>query len=106
MLAQMQLRQRSYDAAIAAVARAVKLNPSDANRRELADAYDRKKKAQSGTGGRIAMENLRLERVFVAAHKQYATEPLGRIKGRNDSAEGYKGLRLSVFLKEYMEFPF
>ena len=105
MLAQLQLNQRSYDAAIAALARAVKLNPSDANRRELADAYDRKKKAQSGTGGRIAMENLRLERVFVAAHKQYATEPLGRIKVRNDSAEDYKGLRLSFFIKEYMDFP-
>ncbi len=105
MLAQIQLNQRSYDAAIATLTRAVKLNPSDANRRELEGAYDRKKKAQSGSGGRIAMENLRLERVFAAAHKQYATEPLGRIKVRNDSAEDYKGLRLSFFIKEYMDFP-
>jgi tetratricopeptide (TPR) repeat protein/DNA-binding beta-propeller fold protein YncE len=105
MLAQIQLSQRSYDAAIATLTRAVKLNPSDANRRELEGAYDRKKKAQSGSGGRIVMENLRLERVFAAAHKQYATEPLGRIKVRNDSAEDYKGLRLSFFIKEYMDFP-
>jgi len=85
--------------------KAVKLNPSDANKRELEGAYERKKKAQSGSGGRIALEGLRLERVFVSAHKQYATEPLGRIKVRNDSGEDYKNLKLSFFIKEYMDFP-
>ena len=104
-LAQMQLGQRNYDAAIASLTLAVALNPSDANRRELNAAYDRKKQSQAGTGGRIAVENLRLERVFVAAHKQYATEPLGRVTVRNDSVEDYKGLKLSFFIKEYMDFP-
>src|SRR5258706_10684864 len=105
MLAQIQINQRSYDAAIATMTKAVKLNPSDANKRELEGAYERKKKAQSGSGGRIALEGLRLERVFVSAHKQYATEPLGRIKVRNDSGEDYKNLKLSFFIKEYMDFP-
>jgi tetratricopeptide (TPR) repeat protein/DNA-binding beta-propeller fold protein YncE len=104
-LAQMYQNQRSYDAAIASLTLAVALNPSDANRRDLDTAYDRKKKALAGTGGRIVMEDLRLERMFVAAHKQYATEPLGRIRVRNDSAEDYKGMRLSFFIKEYMDFP-
>src|SRR5262249_42919094 len=104
-LAQMNLNQRNYDAAIQSLTLAVALNPSDANRRELNSAYDRKKRAQAGTGGRIAVDNLRLERVFVAAHKQYATEPLGRLRVRNDSAEDYKGLKLSFFIKEYMDFP-
>jgi tetratricopeptide (TPR) repeat protein/DNA-binding beta-propeller fold protein YncE len=105
LLAQMYLNQRSYDAAINSLTLAVALNPSDANRRELDAAYDRKKKALAGTGGRIVMEDLRLERMFVAAHKQYATEPLGRIRLRNDSAEDYQGMRLSFFIKEYMDFP-
>ncbi len=105
LLAQMHLNQRSYDAAINSLTLAVALNPSDANRRELDAAYDRKKKALAGTGGRIVMEDLRLERMFVAAHKQYATEPLGRIRLRNDSAEDYQGLKLSFFIKEYMDFP-
>ncbi len=104
-LAQMYLNQRSYDAAINSLTLAVALNPSDANRRELDTAYDRKKKSLAGTGGRIVMEDLRLERMFVAAHKQYATEPLGRIRLRNDSAEDYRGMRLSFFIKEYMDFP-
>ncbi len=104
-MAQMQLAQRNYDAAIQSLTVAVALNPSESNRRELNTAYDRKKQAQAGTGGRIAVENLRLERVFVAAHKQYATEPLGRVRVRNDSAEDYKLLKLSFFIKEYMDFP-
>ncbi|HXU42501.1 MAG TPA: tetratricopeptide repeat protein [Burkholderiales bacterium] len=104
-LGQMLLTQRSYDAAIASLTKAVALNGSDANKRELDGAYDKKKRAASGTGGRIAMEDLRLERVFVSAHKQYATEPLGRVKVRNDSGEDLKNLKLSFFIKEYMDFP-
>jgi tetratricopeptide (TPR) repeat protein len=101
----MQLNQRSYDAAIASLTQAVALNPSEANKRELEAAYDLKKKAQSGVGGRIVVEDLRLNRVFAAAHKQYATEPLGRVRVRNDSADDYKALKLSFFIKEYMDFP-
>jgi tetratricopeptide (TPR) repeat protein/DNA-binding beta-propeller fold protein YncE len=104
-LGQMLLAQRSYDAAIASLTKAVAINASDANKRELNGAYDRKKRAASGTGGRIAMEDLRLERVFVSAHKQYATEPLGRVKVRNNSGEDLKNLKLSFFIKEYMDFP-
>ncbi len=105
LLAQMQLHQRSYDAAIASYTAAVAINPSDANKRELEGAFDLKKKAQAGASGRFVVEDLRLNRVFVAAHKQYATEPLGRVRVRNDSAEDYKAMKLSFFIKEYMDFP-
>ena len=81
------------------------LNPSEANKRELAAAYDQKKKAQSGTGGRIVIEDLRLERVFVAAHKQYATEPLGRVRVRNDSVDDYKNLRCRSSSRSTWTFP-
>jgi tetratricopeptide (TPR) repeat protein len=105
MLGQLQLEQRSYDAAIASFTAAAALNPSEANRRQLDVAYERKKRAQSGTGATLAIEDLRLNRVFVAAHKQYATEPLGQVKVRNASAEDFKNLKLSFYIKEYMDFP-
>jgi tetratricopeptide (TPR) repeat protein/sugar lactone lactonase YvrE len=105
LLGRTLLEQRDYDAAITAFTAAVTLNASEANRRELDAAYERKKRAQQGGGARFALENLRLNRVFVAAHKQYATDPLGRVTLRNDSAEDFKGLKLSFFVKEYMDFP-
>jgi tetratricopeptide (TPR) repeat protein/DNA-binding beta-propeller fold protein YncE len=105
LLARVHLERRAFDAAIAALTQAVSLNPSDANRRELDAAYEQKKKAQSGTGARVVIEDLRLERMFASAHKQYATERLGQVKVRNDSADDYKGLRVSFFIKEYMDYP-
>ncbi|HEY7674830.1 MAG TPA: tetratricopeptide repeat protein [Burkholderiales bacterium] len=99
------LERRGFDAAIAELTIAAKLNPSDANQRLLAAAYDQKQKALAGTVARPRLEDLRMERMFVAAHKQYATERIGLVKVRNDTAEDYKNLRVSFFIKEYMDFP-
>ncbi len=105
VIAEIQLERRAFDAAIAVLTLAIKLNPSDANQRLLALAYDQKKKALAGTSARPRIEDLRMERMFVAAHKQYTTEKIGLIKLRNDTADDYKKLRVSFFVKEYMDFP-
>jgi tetratricopeptide (TPR) repeat protein/DNA-binding beta-propeller fold protein YncE len=104
-IAEIHIERRAFDPAIAEFTLAAKLNPSDANQRLLAGAYDQKKKALSGAIARPRIEDLRLERMFVAAHKQYATEKIGSVKVRNDTAEDYKNLRVSFFIKEYMDFP-
>ncbi|HYA47637.1 MAG TPA: tetratricopeptide repeat protein [Burkholderiales bacterium] len=104
-MAEVHLERRAFDAAIAELTLAAKLNPSDANQRLLAGAYDQKKKALSGTVARPRIEDLRLERMFVAAHKQYATEKIGSVKVKNDTADDFKNLRVSFFIKEYMDFP-
>ena len=105
VLAKLELGRRAYDAAIAALTKVVNLNPSPANNRELDVAYELKKKSQTGVSSRVVIENLRLSRIFTATHMQYATKPLGKVKVRNESAEDYKGLRVSFFIKEYMDFP-
>lgn len=104
-MAEVHLERRTFDAAIAELTLAAKLNPSDANQRLLAAAYDQKKKALAGTVARPRIEDLQLERMFVSAHKQYATEKIGSVKVRNDTAEDFKNLRVSFFIKEYMDFP-
>jgi len=104
-IAEVQLERRAFDPAIAELTLAAKLNPSEPNQRLLAGAYDQKKKALSGTTARPRIEDLRLERMFVAAHKQYANEKIGSVKVRNDTADDYKNLRVSFFIKEYMDFP-
>ncbi|HEY6240103.1 MAG TPA: tetratricopeptide repeat protein, partial [Burkholderiales bacterium] len=105
VIAEVHLERRSFDPAIAALTQAVKLTPSEGNQRALAAAYDQKKKSLAGTSARVTIEDLRLERMFVAAHKQYATEQIGRVKLRNDTVDDYKKLRVSFFVKEYMDYP-
>ncbi|MGH8647971.1 MAG: tetratricopeptide repeat protein, partial [Burkholderiales bacterium] len=105
LMAEMNLERRNYDAAIATLTHVVGRNPSEANRRQLDVAYELKKKAQTGTGARLVIEDLRLMRVFASAHRQYATERLGQVRVRNDTNDDYKGLRLSFFIKDYMDFP-
>jgi tetratricopeptide (TPR) repeat protein/sugar lactone lactonase YvrE len=105
MIAEIQLERRAYDNAIATLTHAAKLNPSEANQKALAAAYDAKKKSLAGTSARIVLEDLRMERMFVSAHKQYATERIGRVKLRNETAEDYQKLRVSFFVKEYMDYP-
>jgi tetratricopeptide (TPR) repeat protein len=105
LIAEVQLERRAFDPAIATLNQAVKLNPSEANQRALAAAYDQKKKVLAGNSARVAIEDLRLERMFVSAHKQYATEKIGTVKLKNNSADDYKKLRVSFFIKEYMDYP-
>jgi tetratricopeptide (TPR) repeat protein/DNA-binding beta-propeller fold protein YncE len=105
LLAEMNLERRNYDAAIATLTTVVGRNPTEASRRSLDVAYELKKKAQTGTGARLVIEDLRLTRMFAAAHRQYATERLGQVRVRNDTNDDYKGLRLSFFIKDYMDFP-
>jgi tetratricopeptide (TPR) repeat protein len=105
LLADMNLERRNFDAAIATLTHVVGRNPSEANRRQLDVAYELKKKSQTGTGARLVIEDLRLTRVFASAHRQYATERLGQVRVRNDTNDDYKNLRLSFFIKDYMDFP-
>lgn len=105
LLAEMNLERRNYDAAIETLTTVVGRNPTEANRRSLDVAYELKKKAQTGAGGRLVIEDLQLSRMFAAAHRQYATERLGQVRVRNATSDDYKGMRVSFFIKDYMDFP-
>lgn len=105
LIADVHLERRAFDTAIAVLTQLVKLNPTDPNQRALAAAYDQKKKSLDGTSARPTIEDLRIERMFVSAHKQYATERIGQVKVKNDTVDDYKKLRVSFFIKEYMDFP-
>lgn len=105
LMAEIHVERRAFDAAIGVLELLVKRSPSDPNQRALAAAYDQKKKSLAGTSARPTIEDLRLERMFVSAHKQYATERIGVVKLKNDTVDDYKKLRVSFFIKEYMDFP-
>ena len=107
LLGAMYLERRLFDQAIRALARAAELNPSQENTMQLNAAYAEKKKSLEfkQTAPRIVLQDLKLKRVFSAAYKQYATEPLGSVKLKNVGPAEYSGLKLSFHIKGYMDFP-
>jgi tetratricopeptide (TPR) repeat protein/DNA-binding beta-propeller fold protein YncE len=106
-LGQLLMEKRDYDAAIKVLAAAVKLRPDADTRLLLNAAYAEKKKSLEfrDNAPRIVLENLKLERLFSSAYKQYAGSPIGTVTIRNLSGAEYKNLSLSFHIKDYMDFP-
>lgn len=106
LLGQMYLERRLYDAAIKAFEKAAELGPSEANKLQLNAAYAEKKKSQEfrANAPRVVLEDLKLKRVFAAAYKQYATEPIGTVRLRNLGNTDHGNLKLSFYIKGYMDF--
>lgn len=106
-LGKLLMEKRDYDAAIKVLDAAVKLRPDADTRLLLNAAYAEKKKSLEfrDNAPRIVLENLRLERLFSSAYKQYAGSPVGKVTIRNLSGGEYRNLSLSFHIKDYMDFP-
>lgn len=107
LLGSMYAGRRLFDKAITALDKAVSLDPSSANKLALDTAYAEKKKASEFKSNKpqIVLKDFRLERVFSAAYKQYATKPVGSIRIQNASGQDYGNLKLTFTVKGYMDFP-
>jgi len=107
LLASMYTGRRLFDEAITALDKAVSLNPSAENKLALDAAYAEKKKAAEFKSNKpqIVIKDFRLERVFSAAYKQYATKPVGSVRIQNASGQDYGNLKLTFTVKGYMDFP-
>lgn len=107
LLGTMYSGRRLFDDAITALDKAVSLDPSAENKLALDTAYAEKKKAAEFKSNKpqIVLKDLRLERVFSAAYKQYATKPVGSIRIQNASGQDYGNLKLTFTIKGYMDFP-
>ena len=107
LLASMYSGRRLFDQAITALDKAVSLNPSAEIKLALDTAYAEKKKAAEFKSNKpqIVLKDFRLERVFSAAYKQYATKPVGSIRIQNASGQDYGNLKLTFTVKGYMDFP-
>jgi len=107
LMAKMFNQRRLFDRAIAALDKAVAIVPSRANKRLLESAYANKKQSMQfkSNAPQVVFEDLRLNRLFSVAYKQYATEPVGTIRLRNTGGSSYGNLKLSFEIKGYMDFP-
>jgi tetratricopeptide (TPR) repeat protein len=100
-------QRRLFDESIAAYDQAVKLDPSAENKLALDTAYAEKKKSLEfkSNAPQIVLKDLRIDQVFSAAYKQYASDPVGFVKVQNTSAQDYGNLKLTFTIKGYMDFP-
>ncbi len=106
LLGQLYLKRRLYDKAITALTAAVERDDSEENKLQLNLAYAQKKKSLEfdPDAPMIVLQDLRLNRVFSAAYKRYANEPVGSVKVANVGNTDYKDLTLTFQIKEYMDF--
>jgi tetratricopeptide (TPR) repeat protein/sugar lactone lactonase YvrE len=107
LLGRLYSKRRLFDRAISAFDKAVALQPDPQYKLLLDTAYAEKKKSLdfASNAPQILLQDLRFKRVFSAAYKQYATQPVGSLRIRNTGASDYANLKLTFSIKGYMDFP-
>ena len=107
LLGALYSKRRLFDQSIKAYDRAVKLNPSAANQQALEAVYAEKKRSMDfgSNAPQLALTDLRLNKIFSAAYKQYSKKPIGYVNLQNIGAKNYSNLKLSFSVKGYMDFP-
>ncbi|MDH3343294.1 MAG: tetratricopeptide repeat protein, partial [Gammaproteobacteria bacterium] len=100
-------QRRLFDESISAYDKAVKLSPTAENRQLLEAAYAEKKRSMefSSNAPQLVLKDLRLNKIFSAAYKQYSNKPVGYVDVQNIGAQNYSNLKLSFSVKGYMDFP-
>jgi len=107
LLGALYSKRRLFDQSIKAYDKAVKLNPSPGNQQALEAAYAEKKKSMDfgSNAPQLALNDLRLNKIFSAAYKQYSKKPVGYVNVQNISKQNYNNLKLTFSVKGYMDFP-
>ncbi|MEM7208339.1 MAG: tetratricopeptide repeat protein [Pseudomonadota bacterium] len=100
-------KRRMFDQAISTFEQVNNIEPSDFHQSLLDEAYANHKRANefASNAPRVLLSDLRFEQIFSATYKQYAEKPLGYVKVENLSGTDYGGLKLSMEVKGYMDFP-
>ncbi len=102
------LARQSFDEAIAAFEKAITLAPEHAKyKQQLNMAYLQKKRTVDAGGNTVGpkLKHLQFSRVFSAAYKQYTDVPVGKLTLGNEAGIDYTNVKISLFIKEYMDFP-
>ncbi|MDX8388538.1 MAG: tetratricopeptide repeat protein [Ghiorsea sp.] len=102
------LARQSFDEAIASFEKAVALAPNETKyTKQLNMAYLQKKRSVDAGGSLLGpkLKTPKFSRVFSAAYKQYADAPVGTVTLTNEAGVDYSNIKVSLYVKEYMDFP-
>lgn len=101
------MEELMIDDAITEFKAACAIEPGEICQKNLNIAYDKKKSllAKAKNAPPLEIESIELGKVFAAAYKFYANEPMGRIKIKNNGDDVFRKIKVSVSIKKYMDFP-
>ncbi|MDQ6978193.1 MAG: hypothetical protein Q9M75_08765, partial [Ghiorsea sp.] len=102
------LARQSFDLAITAFEKALTLAPDNAKYRlQLLTSYLQKKRSADAGGNVVGLKlnSPQFSQVFSAAYKQYTDVPVATLKINNPAGVDYTNVKISFFVKEYMDFP-
>ncbi|MDQ7004327.1 MAG: tetratricopeptide repeat protein [Ghiorsea sp.] len=108
LTASIYLARQSFDQAILSLEKALELAPNNAKyRQQLNLAYLQKKRSIGADGNLLGpkLKHITFTRVFSAAYKQYSDVPIGKIMLKNEAGIDYSNVKISLLIKEYMDFP-
>lgn len=102
-LASVYEKEKDYSLAIISLKQALKLSPEpkyEAKLNELITLWEGTSKSRPS----LEIENVTIDRIFSAIYKYYNENPIGKIKIRNNTNYVLKQIKISLFIKEFMDF--
>ncbi|MDX8382777.1 MAG: tetratricopeptide repeat protein, partial [Ghiorsea sp.] len=108
LMGNIYIARQLFDDAITIFGKAVELMPEHAKYRQYLNMAYLQKKRMVDDGGKMLgpkLKQLHFSRVFSAAYKQYTDVPVGKLVVKNEAGVDYTNIKISLFVKEYMDFP-
>ena len=101
------LNQVRVDGAIKSFKEANSLEEREEFKRNLNEAYERKKEllASSEKAPPLEITEIEFGKAFSSIYKSYADNSIGRITIRNNSDEVFRKIKVHIYVLKYMDFP-
>ncbi|MDX8377441.1 MAG: tetratricopeptide repeat protein [Mariprofundales bacterium] len=73
---------------------------------QINQAYlQQKAMSLAGTSAGITIETANFSKIFSSSYKKYTKHPLGRVRLHNQADIDFQRVKVSLYIKEYMDFP-
>jgi len=96
-------KEKDYSLSITTLKEALKLHPEAQYQTKLNDLITLWEKSPKNRPA-LEIEEVVIDRIFSAIYKYYNENPIGKIKIRNNTNDILKQIKMSLFIKEFMDF--
>ncbi|MDI6735614.1 MAG: tetratricopeptide repeat protein [bacterium] len=96
-------KEKDYSLAIIALKQALKEHDAPKFQAKIDELISTWEKATKNRPS-LEIEEVEIDRIFSAIYKYYNENPIGKIKIRNNTNDVLKQIKISLFIKEFMDF--